>query len=168
MEEIRELEQEIMNLMDNLGGDKKKYAKEMRDASRTVSEMYSPPRVTRAAKMQPSLGILPGFALDLNTCDHRGMPWDFDNEDQRKAAWAKVLEEKPMLIIGTPMCTVFSAIRNLSNMKRDPRVVAAEMRRAIKHLTFCCDLYRHQVQEGRFFLHEHPQAATSWETPVVN
>ena len=30
-----------------------------------VSEIYSPPRVTAAAKLLPELKIIPGFALDL-------------------------------------------------------------------------------------------------------
>ena len=35
------------------------------DAENVVSEMYSPPRVTSAAGKLKSLGIVPGFAMDL-------------------------------------------------------------------------------------------------------
>ena len=35
------------------------------------------------------------------------------------------------------------------------------------HLNFVCSLYEEQVREGRFFIHEHPAAATSWEEPAI-
>ena len=41
------------------------------DAERTVSEFYSPERVTDAAKRLKHLHILPGFALDLRTCEEK-------------------------------------------------------------------------------------------------
>ena len=35
------------------------------------------------------------------------------------------------------------------------------------HLNCVCSLYEEQVQGGRFFIHEHPARATSWEEPAV-
>ena len=37
------------------------------------------------------------------------------------------------------------------------------MERAKVHMDFVCKLYKMQVQAGRYFLHEHPATATSWE-----
>ena len=37
-----------------------------------VAEIYSPPRVTRAAKLLPSLGLAPGLALDVTTVNAMG------------------------------------------------------------------------------------------------
>ena len=34
-----------------------------------------------------------------------------------------------------------------------------------KHLRFVIALYRLQLAEGRHFLHEHPQSASSWKDP---
>eukprot|EP00972_Heterocapsa_arctica_P073147 10803347-Heterocapsa_arctica.AAC.1 len=48
------------------------------EARRTVAEIYSPPRVTDMARARPSLGIQPGFALDLTVLDANGRAWDFD------------------------------------------------------------------------------------------
>ena len=45
-------------------------------------------------------GILLGFALDLTTNDNDGRCWDFDEEEMRRRAWAKIEEEQPMLRIG--------------------------------------------------------------------
>ena len=35
------------------------------------------------------------------------------------------------------------------------------------HLNVACSLYEEQVKAGRFFIHEHPALATSWEEPAV-
>ena len=34
-------------------------------------------RVSAAAAALPWLRLVPGFALDLITCDENGVPWDF-------------------------------------------------------------------------------------------
>ena len=34
-------------------------------------------------------------------------------------------------------------------------------------MNFVCSLYEEQVREGRYFIHEHPAMATSWEEPAV-
>ena len=41
--------------------------------------------------------------------------------------------------------------------------MAREYVRAMVHLRFVCELYTEQVQAGRYFLHEHPANATSWQ-----
>ena len=58
--------------------------------------------MSAVAKLCPSFGILPGFALDLTTHDDDGRHWDFDEEDMRERAWAKVKKEQPTLLIGSP------------------------------------------------------------------
>ena len=39
--------------------------------------------------------------------------------------------------------------------------------RAVVHIEFCVDLYRIQMEGGRYFLHEHPQIASSWNLDCV-
>ena len=34
---------------------------------------------------------------------------------------------------------------------------------AIRHIEFCIKLYRKQMDAGRYFLHEHPWTARSWD-----
>ena len=36
-----------------------------------------------------------------------------------------------------------------------------------QHLEFCMKLYRIQVEQGLYFLHEHPAHARSWQEPFV-
>ena len=85
----------------------------------------------------------------------------------RDAAERRLDQQKPMLLIGTPMCTAFSNIQNLNKAKRDPAVVAAEFEKARVHLRWCCKLYQKQIDRGVYFLHEHPGGATSRKQPEV-
>ena len=166
--EAKELDGEIMSIVGSLGGSTAKYKRERGKAIRVmISEIYSPPRVSSIAKLCPSFGVLPGFALDLTTHDVDGRHWDFDEDDMRERAWKKVREERPMLLIGTPMCTAFSAWQFINNKKRDVDIVEKEYAKGLRHLSFCCELYEYQVSQGRYFLHEHPAQATSWQTQVV-
>ncbi len=48
-----------------------------------VAEIYSPPRVTAAAKILHELRLIAGFALDLTTADIDAALWDFDNKVMR-------------------------------------------------------------------------------------
>ena len=113
-----------------------------------VSEIYSSRRVSAVAKLCPSFGILPGFDLDLTTHDDDGRYWDFDEDDLRERAWAKIKKEQPTLLIGSPMCTAFSAWQYINNTKGDPKVVADEKARGLRHLSFCCELYEYQCPEA--------------------
>jgi hypothetical protein len=93
------------------------------DAERRVSEIYSSPRVTAAARRLRHLGLTPGFALDLTTIGGNGVPWDFDSAARRREARRSVAIQKPMFLIGSPMCTVFNSLRAMNAQKRDPAVI---------------------------------------------
>ena len=68
---IMDSENEILSIVKSLGANGSKFKRERGKALRAVvSEIYSPPRVTKAAsKLLPELGVMPGFALDLTTAD---------------------------------------------------------------------------------------------------
>ena len=132
-----------------------------------VAEVHSPPRVTAATKLLPELEIIPGFALDLTTADTDGKVWDFDDKVMRDRALRRVEEERPMLLIGSLMCTTFYTWQRINEKNRSPVVVAAEKKRAIQHLEICVQLYRAQAAGGRYFLHEHPAYASSWQTAAI-
>ena len=132
-----------------------------------MSEVYSVPRVGDAASRFPRLGVMPRTALDLTTVDEEGNPWDFSIPSQRAKAEKLLDKEKPTLLVGSPMCTLFSNMQNLNKHRRDPRVIQDEIDRARIHLAWCCKLYRSQVERGAYFLHEHPKLATSWMEPCI-
>ena len=108
------------------------------------------------------------MSLDFTGCDEMGNPWDFNLKEQRDKA-EKILDgQRPLLLIGTPMCTAFSNIQNLNKARRDPEIVRREYVKACIHLNWCCHLYTKQMNRNAYFLHEHPAGATSWrETRVM-
>ena len=70
---MREANDEIMNVVRALGGSDRKFRRHRDKALKAVaSEIYSPPMVTAAAKLQPELRVIPGFAVDLTTADEDG------------------------------------------------------------------------------------------------
>ena len=134
-----------------------------------VAEIYSPPRVTKAALLLLDYNMVPGFAHNLATCDDEENPRYFDEAKQRAKAWKKVIDEEPALVVGSPMCTVYSAWQNINNLKRDPDVVARERARvrAGVNLALICQMYLYQIKNGRYFLHEHPAGASSWSESCI-
>jgi hypothetical protein len=127
-----------------------------------VSEIYSPLRVNRAAT---KIGLKPGFSLDLTETDpYDGMPWDFSKEEKRARARKRVVSEKPFLLVGSPPCTAFSTLFQSNVTRMHPDKVRQIVEDGMMHLRFCIELYRIQLDAGRFFLHEHPWSASSWRT----
>ena len=68
-------------------------------ASRTISEIYSPPGVPHATSSMLGCALPPGLALDL-TCVDRfdGKPWDLDFADEREQARSLSREQKPAVL----------------------------------------------------------------------
>ena len=81
--------------------------------------------MTAATKLSPELRLIPGFALDLITSDVDGAHRDFDGKEMRDRAMTKLKEERPQLLIGSLMCTVFSIWHCINNTIRCPVTVAA-------------------------------------------
>ena len=70
--QVKEHDSEILSVIKVLGGNVGQYKRERKAAMRAVvSEIYSPPRVTAAAKLLPELKLIPGFALGLTFCRYR-------------------------------------------------------------------------------------------------
>ena len=120
-----------------------------------IAEVFSPPRVTEVAKMY---GLTAGDAMDLTT------GWDFDLQTHRDRAMERVKAKRPKLIIGSPECTMYSSLQNLTPWSQAKE---QKMRKARRHLEFVCELYREQLRAGWWFLHEHPAAASSWKEQCI-
>ncbi len=134
------------------------------EGSAHVSEVFSPPRVTKEAF---HMGLRPGMALDLSTTDEEGVPWDFSRADRRAEARRRLNTESPWLLIGSPMCRMFSALQHLSKGKGNVQEKERLLLEGKVHLAFCCQLYLDQIARGKFFLHEHPAGATSWTEDCI-
>ncbi len=130
-----------------------------------IMEIYSPPRVTKEAQRQNDQRKHPPFrvgqAMDLTT------GFDFRRPQDRLLALRRVRRFRPALLILCPPCTTFSLLRNLSNHKRDPRVVRDEEIEGLLHWEFTLMLVEEQISHNRAFPLEHPASATSWDHPTV-
>ncbi len=163
---------EILKLVASLGGSAVAYRRERASAvKRLVAEIYSAPRITRALKMLPSMGLTAGFAMDLTGTDSDGRAWDFTMADMRERARQRVAEDKPVLLVGSPACTPYSTWQRLNAMRHGWPEGEVERRRVAGdvHLRFVCELYKLQLDGGRYFLHVNPDQATSWQrTSIVD
>ncbi len=157
-------------LLQQLGSTGRSYKREARRGFKhLVLEIYSPPRVTAEIRRQRHRYLLPGFAFDLTTVDHDdGEPWDFTRKDKREKARALLRRQRPLLLIGSPMCTAFSTWQYLNARKyKDPNAKLKAKIQAQLHMHFVVSLHCEQLEAGRYFLHEHPRWATSWNLPDV-
>ena len=68
-----------------------------------------------------------------------------------------VLDSKPFMLIGTS----FSSMQDFRRF-HDENAFERRFEVAKKHVNFCLQLYNIQLKEGRHFVHEHPNCATSW------
>ena len=75
-----------------------------------VVELYSPDRVNKVAREH---GMETGLSLDLIT------GWNFDKKEDRDLAEKYVRDYKPLFVIGSPMCTMFSTLQNLNKYKNE-------------------------------------------------
>ena len=122
-----------------------------------VAELCSPPRTSLGSQ---HFGLAPGVAMGLRT------GWDFTLHRHRQAALECVRRVKPRLIIVSPEWTQFRQLQHL-----DGRVWNAQgaelLKEAKGHVVSAVQTYREQKKQGRFFLHEHPLTASSWQMPEV-
>ena len=129
-----------------------------------VAEAYSPPRV---AAMAQKMGLRASWSLDLTTFDERGIAWDFNKLEMRNKAARQLIQDNPRLLIGRPSCTPFSQMNNLNYVRKSAEEVKQRMDYGRRHLEFCARLCEIQWREGRYFLHEHPQGASSWQEECI-
>lgn len=161
VEANQEMRDDMDNIEDQDQQDKKLVSQIL--AGVDVTEIYSPERVVRVCA---KYFLKPGSSLDLTN------GWDFTKAAHRKLAIERIEKENPELIIGSPPCTYFSTLQqfNLSKNKGNAEWLETfmkEKKKAIRHVVFCCLLYRMQMEKGKYFVHEHPWAAESWQLRTI-
>ena len=77
-----------------------------------ITEAYSPVRVAAVAA---KFGLTPGASFDLTN------GWDFNRDSHRTKAWKLIKEQDPYCIIGSPPCTMFSMLQELSTNCQEGR-----------------------------------------------
>ena len=74
----------------------------------------------------------------------------------------------PDFVIGSPPCTPFCAWNQFMNFRKmDQAKVDKIMEDGRVHLEFMCKVYWKQIRAGRYFVHEHPATAVSWNEKAI-
>ena len=84
--------------------------------SNLVTEVHSLPRVVKFATKHK---LQPGYSIDIQRHDENGQPSDLNNNNVRNKLINLIAKTKPALVVGSPMCTMFSSLQNLNKNKRD-------------------------------------------------
>jgi hypothetical protein len=157
-------------LLQQLGSSGRSYKREARAGFKNiVSEIFSPPRVTGELLRRGRRHLVPGLALDITCMDpDDGTPWDFSIKAKREKARKLLRSQKPYLLIGSPECRAFSTWQYLNESKTEGVYAMRRAKvQAVIHVNFVAELYNEQVESGRYFLHEHPIGASSWNLPSI-
>ena len=114
------------------------------------------------------MNLILGMAFELTKLDEEdGLPWDFNITAKRNKARAIVQRERPLLLIGSPMCAAFSHLQRTNFAKLNKEQSDKIMQHGRKHLEFSMELYKEEQTHGLYFLHEHPATASSWNEKSV-
>ncbi len=124
-----------------------------------LAEVFSPPRVVpwaRALHLKASLSVDVLTGTDLLTVAGRV---SFNDALRHK---------RPMFMILSPPCTMYSALTWSLNHGRTPIAIwDKKMREAESLLSLAMDFATRKDSAGRYFIFEHPATARSWATNVV-
>ena len=106
---------------------------------------------------------MPGLVLDLTVNDpDDDKPWDFTQAAKREKVRGAIRTQQPFLLIGATMCKAFSARERSDSAKcGNPKVRERLKAETALHVEFVTELYRQQIDQEGYFLHEHSKWASS-------
>ena len=87
--------------------------------------MFSQPRFTDAA---PSLGLKPGFAVDLAT------GWNLRSKSDKEAFFQELERDDPYLLTGSPPCDAFSVLRHIGKKTHTAEGESEKLSEGREHL----------------------------------
>ena len=85
----------------------------------------------------------------------------------RRECEETIEREDPLLLVGSVMCRDFCQMMRINWPRMSPVEQELRMSQARSHLQFVCKRYKKRSLKGRYYLHEHPQQATSWEDRCI-
>ena len=94
-----------------------------------------------------AFGLSAGVAMDLR------LGWDLGLRADQVKAQRRWSDEKPHLLILSPMCLAFSKLQALNTK---PDKLAELLEQGKRHLEFACSLPELQIERGGRVLFEHP------------
>ena len=122
-----------------------------------MAEVYSPPCVAAQAM---TVGMRPGFSIDIGTLKPGGTPWNLEDDIDFRFLRLWREEEKPFLLCGSPPCNAYSKIKAWDYSRMKPGTEEELKRTGRLHLTRSIELYRAQMRDGLFFLHAYPSGSS--------
>jgi hypothetical protein len=108
-----------------------------------IVEIFSQPRLCQEVARRSFGGttLRPGFSLDLTMNESAiGQPWDLSKQTVLSRETKLMRDVKPFCVIGSPPCTTFSPLQEVSRAKRDPKVMETELRNGKNHVRFCIEV----------------------------
>ena len=131
-----------------------------RDVANQVDfvELFNPGNFTACAQE-----LTPGITVDMSIDPQM----DMRVETYRHQTRHNIAMSDPLIIFGAPPCTVFSSMQNINQKYHDTPEWHNKYEEGVSLLQFAVDVYWDQVARGKFFLHEHPATASSWDLPMI-
>lgn len=129
-------------------------------AAVVIAEAYFPERVLL---MVVESGLRGGSGTDTTTYARFGRPWDFSKASMRRRAYKRILEEEPLVLIGSVVCRDCRSMMQTHSPRVIPHEHTRRLREAGMHLQFVCSLYGLHRKRGKLQVHAHLRAATSWK-----
>ena len=123
-----------------------------------VSEVYSPPRVTEAARKKQ---LSTGGAYDLLT------GFDLRLKEDLKKMWQELLADDPELVTCSPPCRPFSLLQCLNFPKMSLEAVIELVGEGLHHVRQSVRVCKWQHERGKLFFFEHPRTSKAWEEEEV-
>ena len=121
-------------------------------------EIFSPPRVA----LRLPAGLTSAGSFDIITGS------DLTTWQGQRTVLEAFNTFRPRMLVSSPPCTMYSDLQRLWNFKRmKASVCRARMKEANTLLDFGMTMCVLQGKAGRFWVHEHPNRASSWKRRTV-
>ena len=121
-------------------------------------EVFNPGNFTACAQE-----LNPGMVVDMSVDPEKDMRVD----TYRVQARHDIGITDPLIVLAAPPCTVFSAMQNINQKHHGTPEWEKKYEDVLTLLQFSVDVCWDQISRGKFFLHEHPATASSWDLPMI-
>ena len=121
-------------------------------------ELFNPGNFTACAQ-----DLIPGTIIDMSIDPEK----DMRVETYRTQARHDIAIADPLIVLGAPPCTVFSSMQNINQKHHGTPEWQRRYAEGFTLLQFSVEVYWDQISRGKFFLHEHPATASSWDLLII-
>ena len=122
-------------------------------------ELFNPGNFTACAQ-----DLQPGTIYDVRVDPEKGMRV----ETYRIQARHDIARADPLIVLAAPPCTVFSSMQNINQKHHGTPEWEKKYEDGLTLLQLSVDVCWDQISRGKFFLHEHPATASSWDVSGSN